>query len=258
VRSTVDHGAQIFREHGRPDPRYDAGQKLTFALQLEYKGYTNADPGEKQHKALTVSSIRQLALLTQSKQQIAILQLIFGAFFFAMRSCEYCKVSGTHRPKCPFFRGRCELPHDHPELSLAHTVSIMFEYQTCDQRNELITQHRTGDRLLCPVRAWAKVIKRILSYPGTNKDTQENAFFDGIKLTHIQNKSIFSLLRTSTSVLGRDSLGFAPDELGLHSIQNGAAMAMYLEGVPVFTIMLLGRWSFITKYLSKYYSMSVL
>ncbi len=43
--------------------------------------------------------------------------------------------------------------------------------------------------------------------------------------------------------LGPDELGFTPNEIGLHSARSGAAMAMYLSGVPVFTIMLLGRWS---------------
>jgi hypothetical protein len=32
-------------------------------------------------------------------------------------------------------------------------------------------------------------------------------------------------------------------DIGTHSIRSGAAMAMYLAGVPVFTIMLIGRWS---------------
>eukprot|EP00978_Attheya_sp_CCMP212_P028823 scaffold100578_cov46-Attheya_sp.AAC.1 len=32
-------------------------------------------------------------------------------------------------------------------------------------------------------------------------------------------------------------------DIGTHSIRSAAAMAMYLAGVPVFTIMLIGRWS---------------
>lgn len=38
-------------------------------------------------------------------------------------------------------------------------------------------------------------------------------------------------------------LGFHASDIGLHSARSGAAMAMYLAGVPVYTIMLLGRWS---------------
>jgi len=50
-------------------------------------------------------------------------------------------------------------------------------------------------------------------------------------------------LQRAAASLGSDSLGYTPDQIGLHSARSGAAMAMYLAGVPVFTIMLLGRWS---------------
>jgi hypothetical protein len=45
------------------------------------------------------------------------------------------------------------------------------------------------------------------------------------------------------AAIGKHKLGFAPDQIGLHLAHSGAAMAMYLAGVPVFTIMLLGRWA---------------
>jgi len=32
-------------------------------------------------------------------------------------------------------------------------------------------------------------------------------------------------------------------QIGLHSAQSGAAMAMFLSEVPVFQIMLFGRWA---------------
>jgi hypothetical protein len=82
VRSSVDHVAQTFSENERPDPRYNAGQKLAFLLRQQYKGYMNVEPKEKQQKALPASIIRHIALLDQSKQQISILQLIVGAFLF--------------------------------------------------------------------------------------------------------------------------------------------------------------------------------
>jgi hypothetical protein len=50
-------------------------------------------------------------------------------------------------------------------------------------------------------------------------------------------------LRAAASGIGKDVLGFSPDGIGTHSIRSGAAMAMYLAGVPVFTIMLIERWS---------------
>jgi len=56
-------------------------------------------------------------------------------------------------------------------------------------------------------------------------------------------KDLLSRIRIAAASLGRDELGFSPNELGPHSARSGMAMAMYLAGVPVFTIMLLGHWS---------------
>jgi len=50
-------------------------------------------------------------------------------------------------------------------------------------------------------------------------------------------------LRLATTTIGPDVLGFSPSDIGLHSARSRAVMAMYLSGMPVFTILLLGRWS---------------
>jgi len=47
----------------------------------------------------------------------------------------------------------------------------------------------------------------------------------------------------AATAIGKDKLGFTANQIGLHSARGRAAMAMYLAGVPVFTIMLLGCWS---------------
>ena len=54
---------------------------------------------------------------------------------------------------------------------------------------------------------------------------------------------LLNKLRSAATAVGKDVLGFDASELGLHSIRSGAAMSMYLTGIPVFTIMLIGRWS---------------
>jgi len=54
---------------------------------------------------------------------------------------------------------------------------------------------------------------------------------------------LLNCLRLAATTLGADVLEFTAKEIGLHSARSGAAMAMYLARVPVFTIMLLGRWS---------------
>jgi hypothetical protein len=44
-------------------------------------------------------------------------------------------------------------------------------------------------------------------------------------------------------IIGSTQLGFEAHKIGYHSLQSGAAMEMYLAGIPVYTIMLIGRWS---------------
>ena len=51
------------------------------------------------------------------------------------------------------------------------------------------------------------------------------------------------MLRGFISGVDYKGLGLDPKCIRLHSLCLLAAMAMYLNGVPVYTIMLLGRWS---------------
>ena len=57
------------------------------------------------------------------------------------------------------------------------------------------------------------------------------------------SEDITGALRDGLSVFGSEKLRIKPDEIGTHLIRSGGAMAMYLGGVPVFAIQLIGRWS---------------
>ena len=103
--------------------------------------------------------------------------------------------------------------------------------------------HLSGDSTLCLVRAWAAILHQIIGYPGTNADTTVNTIFLAIKLKTINSSMVRKKLRSAAEKVGEDRLGFHPDNIGTHSICSGAAMAIYLDGVPTFTIMIIGRWS---------------
>jgi hypothetical protein len=83
------------------------------------------------------------------------------------------------------------------------------------------------------------IVKRILSYLGTDIHTSVNIYMHKGKLKDGTSKMILNHLRVKNHV-GEDNLGFKVSEMGTHSIRSGAAMAMYLTDVPVFTIMLIG------------------
>jgi hypothetical protein len=135
------------------------------------------------------------------------------------------------------------MPFDSPKLHLADGVSITFTFQKNDKRDATVTQHQTRDTKLCPVCLWSAVIKRILSYPGSDIDLPINTYRVNGELKEISSKMILTCLCAVVSHIGEAELGFKTHEIGTHSIRLGAAMAMYLTGVPIFTIMLLRRWS---------------
>jgi hypothetical protein len=63
------------------------------------------------------------------------------------------------------------------------------------------------------------------------------------RIEHITSKTITQHLRAACAAIGSETLGFEPHEVGTHLLRSGAAMEMYLGEVPVYTIMLMGRWS---------------
>ena len=50
-------------------------------------------------------------------------------------------------------------------------------------------------------------------------------------------------LRDAVCAIGEDMLGLKAEKLGTHSQISGAEMVMYLGECPVYTIMMIGRWS---------------
>lgn len=166
-----------------------------------------------------------------------------------MRSCEYLTITGTRKTKrlclrnIRFFRGGREIKHTDKTLPSSDYISITFEDQKNGDKNDTITMQCAYDLVLCPVRAWAKIVQRISSYPSATPDTYVNAFYTNGKLHYVKNTDMAKALRAAAASIGESRLGFKPSDIGTHSIRSGAAMSMYLAEVPVYTIMLIGRWS---------------
>ena len=62
-------------------------------------------------------------------------------------------------------------------------------------------------------------------------------------IEHVTSAQVVNVLRDVVGTIGEARFGIAKHELGTHSLRSGAAMAMYLGECPVYTIMLIGRWS---------------
>ena len=177
-------------------------------------------------------------------------QLYLLGFFYAMRSCENFRVTGERRTKpirkrdFIFLKNHRILPHTSPLLEEADAVTVVFEYQKRDLRNDSITQSRTGHPVGCPVRASAAIIRRMQSLDLADDDfifTYQRD--DGKGLGHLTSKQALGMLREFIKSTNYAAYGLDPQRIGLHSGRTSAAMAMYLNGIPICTIMLLGRWS---------------
>ena len=251
IRNTISFVSSTFRENERPNPTKDDDGQLGRLLSRLFRAFKNKDPAEKQQKALPATVLVEIAKMQLTETQRAISQLTIGAFYFAMRSCEYCKVPQAQKRRTDILRlrnivflrrGRI-IPHSSPELEYADCVVITFEFQKKDERNDTVTMHATGHKFMCPVRAWAAIIRRIRNYQGSDDNTPVSAVWKNNRIEHITSKQIVDAINTAAEAIGWESLGVKKGDFGTHSIRSGGAMAMYLDEVPIFTIMMIGRWS---------------
>jgi hypothetical protein len=179
-------------------------------------------------------------------------QLMMLAFFFAMRSCEYLKVdSSADRRTFPirkrniiFMKNHRVLRHDSLLLEQADSVTLIFEFQKTDMRNESVTQMRTGHVTNCPVKAAAAVVRR-MNRQRMQDDDYIHSFLHEItgKKSEFTASVARKMLRDFIKSIQFAEFGLSPDDIGLHSMRSSSAMAMYMNKIPVYTIMLLGRWS---------------
>jgi hypothetical protein len=169
-----------------------------------------------------------------------------------MRSCEYLKVPNQADKKTKqltlqniaFYRDGKLIEHSSPMLHHStSSVTVTFESQKNSRKFDAITQWRTTHDTLCPVRQWAALVQRIWAYPGATAKTPVSAVSQHNRITHITSANIVHALQDALKTYGEDRLRINIDEVGTHSIRSGAAMAMYLGGVPVFAIQMIGRWS---------------
>ena len=168
-----------------------------------------------------------------------------------MRSCEYLKVKEHEKRRTDilrlkditFLREGEIIPHDDSRLEYSNIIAITFRTQKKEERDDTVNQHATNDTLMCPVRNWATIVKRIRSHPGANDDTAVSAVWRNNRIEHITSDELINAIDAAADSIGYEKLGLKKGDLGLHSIRSGAAMAMYLDKVPIYTIMMIGRWS---------------
>ena len=194
-----------------------------------------------------------MSTLAVTAWEKAVTQLFIGAIFFAMRSCEYLQTRFAEESKrthilrlnnIQFKKNGRGLPHTSQNLEEADIVMITFQFQKNDKRDQRVHMFRTSDPLLNPVKAWAHTVQRVLKIPGANTESKVCHFqsTDG-RIYCINSEQARRHLRSIVTIMGVEELGVQPEDIGLHSLRSGGAMAMFLSGISTIVIQRVGRWS---------------
>jgi hypothetical protein len=99
---------------------------------------------------------------------------------------------------------------------------------------------------MCPVKACISLIIRARSAiknPSLLPNIPINIVFDHKRTKQLPSDLFLKTICHTAKDMGSDRLGFGPEEVGTHSNRSGGAMSMFLSSTPVYTIMLIGRWS---------------
>jgi hypothetical protein len=225
------------------------------------RGYRNTDPGTHHQLALPFAILKQMVTRPAYTQTTIVFhQLMLLAFFFALRSCEYLNVGDKdpftqpsrrtwplRKRNVRFWRNHRLVPHTDPSLASSHSVTLDFEFQKTDKCGESVTQSRTSHPVYCPVKAAAARIQHMQLDVDRGLLTDDSYLYefyetDG-KKAELTGKRALIMLREFITSIDYKALGLTPKRIGLHSLRASAAMALFLNGISPYIIMLLGRWS---------------
>jgi len=123
-------------------------------------------------------------------------------------------------------------------------VTIIFIDQKNGHRYDVVTQHRTTDPILCPVKAWCWTVRRVGAYPKTTDNTTIGSIMGSNgTVHHITRRNLTTHIKAAVKELTPATLGFTSNQCGTHAIGSSGAMWMHLAGIPSYSIMMIGRWS---------------
>ena len=249
VASTISSISTTFRENGYRNPSLDDDNQRSIFLQRQIRGFKREDPLPQGQQCLPLSAFKEIYNDTSCPLHITLGQLISGALFFACRSCEYSKVNNDEDRKTKtlllenirFFKDYTEISNI-SHIDTSDFVQITFISQKTELRHQSIIQHKSFTNF-CPVKIWASIKKRVLSYPNTSEKSKVNLFLQDNRLVEITSEAIRKHIRRHVLLIDPLQLHFNQKRIGTHTIRTSFAMILHSVGIAKVTVMLIGRWA---------------
>ena len=86
-------------------------------------------------------------------------------------------------------------------------------------------------------------MKRIVNtVPGATTDTIVCSYSEKGKIKQLHSSHARLKIRGIVELIGEKALGVTKDDVGLHSVRSGGAMAMFLSGISGIIIQRIDRW----------------
>ena len=250
VADVLRHIGQALALMGRPDPRILPSGRQEFRLARLLKGFSKADPPPERLQPVSLAVLKQLchetgpSVFDRTTRDLAIM-----GFYWLCRPGEAYAPSSATAESDPFrlcnvefavgtglFRGDSIAL---PLLTQAHGARLEFTTQKNSNSGEKIAHGLTGDPLLCPTLALARLVVQL---------RQQNAppttplhCTDPLTRLSVHARHVTASLRHAAHSI-QASTGLDPSKLTARSLRPGGATALLCARVDTDTIKLVGRW----------------
>ena len=104
-------------------------------------------------------------------------------------------------------------------------------------------QESTSDPLLNQNRCLASIATKSWVDTKKTEDTPNCTCCEDGSSKLISGDDMLKILRQEAEEIGEDKFGFSPSDIVTHSVRSGATMAMFLDSMPIFLIILVRCWS---------------
>jgi hypothetical protein len=196
----------------QPSPLHISGSQNTHPqIKALFRAFDNVDAPTRRKKSITPKLLRKLlsaagpaALVDTAPAVVA--DIVIGAYFFAMRSCEYSKPQTAGHTQCVNLAGLvfCTASNtimEHADLgllTLSEFITVTFINQKNGQKMDSWTQRCTGDPHLCPMIRYTRQVQRIpRTVPDASGSTTINTIALDGRIGLITNTYILNIVRNT-------------------------------------------------------------